>query len=106
MKKNDAMNETKRTSNEAPLKDVIDRWLKAYRLDGKMKEMDIIDAWPEMMGTAVANRTRQLTIKNQTLYLKMDSAVMRDELSHGKQVIIERINKKAGFEMINDVWFG
>lgn len=106
MKKNDAMNETKRTSNEAPLKDVIDRWLKAYRLDGKMKEMDIIDAWPEMMGTAVANRTRQLTIKNQTLYLKMDSAVMRDELSHGKQVIIERINQKAGFKMINDVWFG
>ena len=106
MKKKDAMNETKRTSNEAPLKDVIDRWLKAYRLDGKMKEMDIIDARPEMMGTAVANRTRQLTIKNQTLYLKMDSAVMRDELSHGKQVIIERINQKAGFEMINDVWFG
>lgn len=106
MKKNDAMNETKRTSNEAPLKDVIDRWLKAYRLDGKMKEMDVIEAWSEMMGTAVANRTKQIIIKNQTLYLKMDSAVMRDELAHGKQVIIERINQKAGFEMINDVWFG
>lgn len=106
MKKNDAMNETKRTSDEAPLKDVIDRWLKAYRLDGKMKEMDIIYAWPEMMGKAVANRTRQLTIKNQTLYLKMDSSVMREELSYGKQVIIERINQKAGFQIITDVWFG
>lgn len=106
MKKDNSMNETKRTSNEAPLKDVIDRWLKAYRLDGKMKEMDIIDSWPEMMGTAVANRTQKITIKNKTLYLKMESAVMRGELSHGKQVIIERINQKAGFEMINDVWFG
>lgn len=105
-KKKSAMNETRRTSDEAPLKEVIDRWLKAYRLDSKMKEMDIIKAWPEMMGTAVAHRTRELTIKHQTLYLKMDSAVMRDELAHGKKVIIERINQKAGFQMINDVWFG
>lgn len=100
------MNDLKRTSNESPLKDVIDRWLKAYRLDGKMKELDVIAAWPEMMGTAVATRTKEITIRNGTLYLKMESSVMRDELAHGKQVIIERINQKAGFSMINDVWFG
>jgi predicted nucleic acid-binding Zn ribbon protein len=100
------MSDLKRTSNEAPLKDVIDRWLKAYRLDGKMKELDIINAWPEMMGTAVAHRTKEITIRNGTLYLKMDSSVMRDELAHGKQVIIQRINEAAGFEIINDVWFG
>lgn len=100
------MSDLKRTSNEAPLKDVIDRWLKAYRLDGKMKELDIINSWPEMMGTAVAHRTKEISIRNGTLYLKLDSSVMRDELSHGKQVIIERLNQKAGYEMINDVWFG
>lgn len=100
------MSDLKRTSNEAPLKDVIDRWLKAYRLDGKMKELDIINAWPEMMGTAVAHRTKEISIRNGTLYLKMDSSVMRDELAHGKQVIIQRINEVAGFEIINDVWFG
>jgi hypothetical protein len=59
-----------------------------------------------MMGTAVAHRTREITIRNRTLYLKMDSSVMRQELSHGKQVIIQRVNEKAGFEMIYDVWFG
>lgn len=100
------MNEYKRNSNEAPLKDVIDKLLKAYRLDGKMKEMDILAAWPEMMGVAVANRTKELFIRNKTLIVKMDSSVMRDELSHGKQVIIERVNQEAGFEIINDVWFG
>lgn len=100
------MNEYKRNSNEAPLKDVIDKLLKAYRLDGKMKEMDILAAWPEMMGIAVANRTKELFIRNKTLIVKMDSSVMRDELSHGKQVIIERVNQEAGFEIINDVWFG
>ena len=60
------MSDLKRTSNEAPLKEVIDRWLKAYRLDGKMKELDVIEAWPEMMGTAVAHRTKEIKIKNWT----------------------------------------
>jgi hypothetical protein len=100
------MSDLKRTSNESPLKDVIDRWLKAYRLDGKMKELDVIDAWPEMMGTAVSHRTKEISIRNSTLYLKMDSSVMRDELAHGKEVIIQRVNEKAGYQMINDVWFG
>ena len=100
------MDERKRSSKEAPLKDVIEKLMKAYRLDGKMKELDIIDAWPELMGIAVSNRTKNITIKNKTLFLTMDSAVMRDELLHGKQIIIQRINEKAGCELINDVWFG
>ena len=99
------MSDLKRTSNEAPLKDVIDRWLKAYGLDGKMKEMEIIEAWPEMMGAAVAHRTKKLEIKNEVLRITMDSSVMRDELAHGKTIIIERINEKAGCAIIKDVWF-
>lgn len=100
------MSDLKRTSNEAPLKEVIDRWLKAYRLDGKMKELDVIDAWEELMGPAVAHRTKEITIRNKTLYLKMDSSVMRDELSYGKEIIILRVNEKAGTDLINNVWFG
>ena len=100
------MSDLKRTSNEAPLKEVLDRWLKAYGYDGKMKEMDVLEAWPEMMGTAVANRTSEIYIKNKKLFLKMDSSVMREELSYGKDIIIQRVNEKAGAEIITDVWFG
>jgi hypothetical protein len=71
-----------------------------------MKELDVIAAWPEMMGIAVSNRTKSITIRNKTLYLTMDSSVMRDELSYGKSIIIARVNEKAGCELITDVWFG
>ena len=90
------MSDLKRTSNEAPLKEVIDRWLKAYKLDGKMKEIEVVNAWPELMGTAVAHRTKEISIRNKTLYLKMESSVMRDELAHGKSIIIQRVNEHAG----------
>jgi predicted nucleic acid-binding Zn ribbon protein len=100
------MDEKKRTSNQSTLGEVIDKLMKAYRLDGKLKEMDVIEAWGEMMGLAVANRTKNIQIRNKTLFLTMDSSVMRDELSYGKEVIIQRVNEKAGFEMITNVFFG
>ena len=100
------MDEKKRTANQSTLGEVIDKLMKAYRLDGKLKEMDVIQAWGEMMGLAVANRTKNIQIRNKTLFLTMDSAVMRDELSYGKEVIIQRVNEKAGFEMITNVFFG
>lgn len=100
------MNENKRMANQSTVGELIDKLMKAYRLDGKLKEMDVLESWGEMMGIAVANRTKNIQIKNKTLFLTMDSSVMRDELSYGKSIIIERINQKAGFEMINDVFFG
>ena len=100
------MDERKRSSNETPLKELIDKLMKAYQLDGKLNEMSVLEAWPEMMGIAVANRTVDLKIRNKTLYITMDSSVMRDELAHGKTIILHRVNEKAGYEMITDVWSG
>ena len=100
------MDERKRTANQSTVGEVIDKLMKAYCLDGKLKEMDVIEAWGDMMGIAVANRTKSIQIRNKTLFLTMDSAVMRDELSYGKSIIIQRINEKAGFEMITNVFFG
>jgi len=100
------MADKKLDKNQHMLGDLVTKLMKAYRLDGRMKEMDVIVAWPEMMGIAVANRTKSITVRNKTLYITMDSSVMRDELSYGKAIIIERVNQKAGCELITDVWFG
>lgn len=99
------MSEFHRKSNEAPLKDLVDRWVKAQGLEGKMKEMEVVNAWPELMGKAVANRTKSLSIRNRTLYIKMESSVMRDELLQGKSIIINRINEFVGMSLIDDIWF-
>ena len=95
----------RRSAEEQPLKEVIDKFLKAYAWDGKMKEMDVVAAWPQLMGVAVANRTKEIRIQNKKLFLTIDSSVMREELLLGKQIIIDRINEYAGQQIINDVWF-
>ena len=99
------MDERKRISNQSTLGDVIDKLMKAYGLDSRMKEMQIIHKWEEMMGRAVSARTTNIYIKNQVLHLTLDSSVMRDELMQGKSIIIQRVNETAGCVMIRDVWF-
>ncbi len=100
------MDERKRGSDHSLLGDVVDKLMKAYRLDGKLKEIDVLSKWEEMMGRAVFLRTKNIYIKNKILYLELDSSVMRDELQHGKTIIIQRVNETAGSEIITDVWFG
>jgi hypothetical protein len=94
-----------RDSDEKPLGQIVGKIMKAYGLEKRMKEMDILKGWPEMMGIAVANRTTNLRIHNRILYISIDSAVMREELLNGKQIILHRVNDFAGDRIIDDVWF-
>lgn len=99
------MNERERKSEFAPLGDIVNRLMKAYQLDGKLKEIEVLNKWEEMMGKAVALRTKSLYINGKVLFLELDSSVMREELLNGKSIIIQRVNETAGCELIQDIWF-
>lgn len=99
------MDERKRSGEAEPMKDLIDKLMRAYRLQGKLSELEVLDKWEEMMGKAVAMRTEKLYIREKVLHLRMNSSVMREELLHGKAIIIQRVNETAGFEIIRDIWF-
>lgn len=99
------MEDNKRSSEFKPLGDLVDRLMKAYQLDGKLNELEVLSRWEEMMGKAVSTRTRNLYINGKVLIVELDSAVMREELSYGKNIIIERVNEVAGKQLITDVYF-
>jgi hypothetical protein len=98
------MSEEKNKASK-PIKSVMEQIFNAMQIADKMKEFEILDGWEEMMGKAVASRTEKLYIRNKVLHIELNSSVMRDELAHGKQVIIERVNQFAGARIIEDVWF-
>lgn len=99
------LNENKKERKDHEIGHIISKMMKAWGLEEKMKEMDIIQAWPELMGKGVAYRTEKITIRNKIMHLKMNSSVMRDELSYGRKVIIKRVNDFVGYEIIHDIWF-
>lgn len=93
----------KRKSNESTLKEAIDRLLKAYKLEDKMNELTIIERWEQIMGKPIAMRTEEVYVNEKTLYVKLNSSVMRSELHNAKAKIVQMINDDAGKELIKDV---
>jgi hypothetical protein len=47
--------------------------------------------------------TKQVMLKGTTLYVDLTSAVLREELSYGKDKIIRMINDELGQEVVKQV---
>lgn len=95
----------RRRKNQSTLEEAIERFLKTTNLKSRMKQMDVVDAWGEVLGKAVANRTEKVYLRGKTLVVVMNSSVMRDELSQAKTQIIDMINAYIKEERINNIWF-
>lgn len=93
----------KRTSNESPISDVLKEFIEKNNLQAGMDKIDVQDAWKSLMGNGVNSYTKEVVLKGTTLYVALTSAVLREELSYGKQKIIKMINEEIGKEVIKDV---
>ncbi|MFN3847850.1 MAG: DUF721 domain-containing protein [Spirosomataceae bacterium] len=97
--------ETTRRSQATPMKDAIEALLKTFDLKKKFNETYLVAFWEKMMGKYIASRTRELYVKNRVLYLKIDSAPLRQELFMAKSKVIDIINKETGETTVEDVVF-
>lgn len=94
-----------RKPNDVTLKDAIGKMLDVYRLRRKFDETSILSVWPEIMGTAIANRTKQIYIHDKRLFLRIESSVIKNELIMVRQGIIQKLNEHAGREVITEMVF-
>ncbi|MGM9477826.1 DUF721 domain-containing protein [Pedobacter sp. GSP4] len=94
-----------RKPNDVTLKDAIGKMLDVYRLRRKFDETSILSVWPEIMGTAIANRTKQIYIHDKKLFLRIESSVIKNELIMVRQGIIQKLNEHAGSEVITEMIF-
>lgn len=97
--------ETTRRSKATPMKDAIEALLKTFDLKKKFNETYLVAFWEKMMGKYISSRTREVYVKNKVLYLKIDSAPLRQELFMAKSKVIDIINKETGETTVEDVVF-
>ncbi len=90
-------------ANEESLKEVIGKLLDSYGLTSKLNETKIKDNWEDLMGDMISKHTESIYIKENTLFLKIDSAPLRQELSFSKDKILEIINGAIGQDNIKEV---
>jgi predicted nucleic acid-binding Zn ribbon protein len=94
-----------RKPNDITLKQAIEKLLNHYKLRGKFDETGIVAMWPEIMGTAVANRTKQIYVHQRKLFVRIESSVVKNELLMVKSAIVDKLNEKTGSQVITDIVF-
>jgi hypothetical protein len=93
----------KRVSNQSTVGDILQQIIQVNKLQGGMDQIDVKDAWKNLMGNGVNHYTKNVVLKGSTLYVELSSAVLREELSHGKSKIVAMINEELRRDVVKDV---
>jgi predicted nucleic acid-binding Zn ribbon protein len=90
---------------EISLKVAIDNLLNAYKLKPKLNEAKLTERWESIVGKMVEKHTRNLYIKNNKLFVKLDSSVVRQEMMYARTSILEKVNTELGGRYIDEIIF-
>lgn len=82
----------KRENKTFSIKDLIPHMLQENKLQKGIDQLAVKDAWEEVMGKGVVSYTDSVYLKNHTLMVKLSSSTLREELSYGKEKIINMLN--------------
>ncbi|WP_396210995.1 DUF721 domain-containing protein [Flavobacterium sp.] len=93
----------KRSSNESSISDVLKQFIEVNKLESGMDKIDVEQAWKNLMGNGVNTYTKEVVLKGTILYVTLSSAVLREELSYGKDKIIKMINEEMGKEVVKSI---
>lgn len=86
-----------------PIGDLVRHYLRQESLESPLNEVRLINAWSEVLGSTIASYTRELYIKNQTLYVHLTSAALRQELMMGSEILVRSLNRQVGAQVITNI---
>lgn len=82
----------KRENDINKLGDLIPNMLEQNKLQKGMDQIYVKEAWAEVMGKGVVNYTESVSLKNQTIFVKLSSSALREELEYGKDKIVKMMD--------------
>ncbi len=85
------------------LSEVLKEYRSEMNIDRKLKEVNLLNSWEHIAGRAIAKRTSKVYLKDGKLFIYLTSPVVRSELSMAKESLKERLNEKAGEELIKEI---
>jgi predicted nucleic acid-binding Zn ribbon protein len=91
------------SNNQYTLKEALKAMIEQYRIKGKLNQNKVQSAWARMMGPSIAGYTREVKIYGKKLYITVNSAPLRQELSYGKEKIKRIMNEELGEAYIEEV---
>ena len=94
-----------RRSKTITLAEAIKDFISDMGLGEKLDETSLIASWEEVVGKTISTRTTKVYIKNHVFYVHLNSSVVKNELQMLRSSLIDRLNEKAGKQLIKDIVF-
>ncbi|MBQ9285729.1 MAG: DUF721 domain-containing protein [Bacteroidaceae bacterium] len=84
---------------------VLNQLMREEGLETPYNEWRLMEAWPEVVGQGIARFTRSTEIRNRTLFVRLTSSVVRQELMSGRKALAYRLNEHVGAQVIENIVF-
>lgn len=92
-----------RKSNQQKIGSVIKKLLKNQQLEYRLKELDLLDRCKEILGEKLMKFVNEISIKNEKITIKVNSAAVRNELFYQKSKIIKKINNQVEGSILKEI---
>lgn len=90
---------------EQKLESLIQQFMRQQGLETPLNEYRAVQAWPDIVGSAIARYTGQIFIRNSILYVQIRSAALRENLTHQRTLLAQRVNSQVGAQVIQEIRF-
>jgi len=90
-------------NNLIKLGDAINQLFKQEKLDIKISQFTVKNSWKDIVGDVIANSTTEIYFNNTTIFITLNSAALKHELSYQKDTMLVNINKFCGYKLVTDI---
>ena len=83
--------------------EVLNHMLRQEGLETPLLQRRLIDNWETVAGSLAARYTTDKFIKNQTLFVKISHAALRQDLSMMRSELVDKLNQSVRAQVIAEL---
>jgi len=87
------------------LRDVVMQYLRQEGLETPLNQYRALKVWPQIAGEAVMKYCTDFRLSNDTLYVKLSSPALRQNLSMARTSLVQKINQQVGAQVVQNIVF-
>lgn len=85
------------------LSDALQQVVKSWGKTRQLEQAQLYQAWVQLMGAPIAEKTSRIWINKQIVYVELSSAPLKQELLLHRQRIRARLNAMLGEDKVREV---
>mgnify|MGYP006136064389 FL=1 len=97
------MAKKKKSFEPQTISEVLGELIDQKNIKVGITKVRVEQAWKTTMGASVSQYTQEVSFRGSTLFVNLNSAPLREELSYGKEKILRHLNEALGAEIISKI---